>query len=212
MRKVVLGLIVALTPGEAAAEEQQPTCEAWDVEYALNENLTLVDTPMGKGDGLYHVGPGSTVLRFDPSGNVKMLSYAMRESFKIHIRFLLSTTDVVVDSRSRVTPNTCGVAAEGRLTGNKIVWTTKVRGHRADGTVNCSGTCGKFGAPPEGPSGLEIPPHDVVFKPFELSKDQKTFEMQSTFVSKTELPKQTAYIALSGREVRRTCVQPKPCP
>jgi hypothetical protein len=45
----------------------------------------------------------------------------------------------------------------------------------------------------------------VRFHAFDFAPDRKTFTMGSTFVTKTESPKQTAHIQLSGREVRRTC-------
>ena len=44
----------------------------------------------------------------------------------------------------------------------------------------------------------------------EYSSDMKTFTMSSTFVASTDSPKQTSHLALSGREIRRTC-EPKAC-
>jgi len=87
----------------------------------------------------------------------------------------------------------------------------EVRGYRTDGTLECEGSlCGKFGAPPPGKSELHIPPGPVDFKPFEFAPDRATFTMARAQVSKTEMPKQTGFLALAGRETKRTCVTTKP--
>ena len=84
---------------------------------------------------------------------------------------------------------------------------------RTDGTLFCDGSfCGKLGARPPGRSVFAIPPHPVAFKSFQFSADMTTFTMASTFVSKTDMPKQTAHLAIAGRELRRTCVQKRGCP
>lgn len=204
---------VALAP---SADAQAPACAAWEVEYALSANLRLSDTPLGQGDGVYPIGPGRVVLRFEdaaghPGGRVQMQSYEMREHFTVQSKALVWTTTVVTDTRTGDTPDACGVAAEGRLAGNLLGWSTPVRGYRTDGTLTCDGSmCGKFGAPPSGQSPLHIGPAPVPFEPFEFAADTKTFKMAPTFVAKTEMPKQTAHLALSGREVRRTCVAAAP--
>ena len=36
--------------------------------------------------------------------------------------------------------------------------------------------------------------------------------MDSTFVAKTDMPKQTGFLTLAGREVRRSCIPVKRCP
>jgi hypothetical protein len=155
------------------------------------------------------------VLRFDdvggkPGGNVKMLSYTMREAFTIKTKALFFTTTVVVDSRTRIAPDVA--PAEGKLAEGKVVWSSKARGYRTDGKLTCDGSlCGSFGAPPPGTSALHLPPTDVQYSPFVMSPDLSRFTMQNTFVSKSKMPQQTAFIALSSREVKRTCV-PKPAP
>lgn len=175
---------------------------------------------MGKGNGTYKIGPGTALLHFDdqggqPGGHVRLISYTMKEQFTITAKTLGFTTTVVTDSASRATPDKCGVAADGTLSpDDKVVWSTKVHGYRTDGTLDCNGSlCGTFGAPPSGKSELHIGPSEVQFRPFEMSKDLKTFSMPYTFASKTKSPQQTAYVAVSGREVKRTCVPaPKQCP
>jgi hypothetical protein len=124
---------------------------------------------------------------------------------------LFFTTTVVTDTQSRATPDTCG-AANGSLAGTTLRWSTPVRGYRTDGKLTCQGSlCGSFGAPPEGTSGFRVAAHPVTFRSFEMSDDLHRFTMPLTFVSKTEHPKQTAYLTLAGTEVRRSCVATPPC-
>jgi hypothetical protein len=59
---------------------------------------------------------------------------------------------------------------------------------------------------------MHIAPHPAQFKPFAFSPDMKTFTMPSMFVSKSDSPRQTAHLVLSGREMRRECVPPPSCP
>lgn len=209
--------LLTLGPTDATADDPPAACAAWDVEYNLSARLELDDTPMGEGDGVYPIGPGHVVLRFEdkdgqPGGNVNMLSYAMREHFVIKSKTLFWTTTVTTDSRTRVTPDVCSSAAEGTFADHTLVWKTPVRGYRTDGTLECDGSlCGKFGAPPPGKTELHIGPGPVAFSRFEFAPDRATFTMAKTQVSKTEMPKQTGFVALAGREAKRTCVPTKPC-
>ena len=211
---VVAAKAVALAPLTSA--QPQP-CGAWEVEYVLSANLQLSDTPMGKRDGVYPVGPGRVALRFEdrdgqPAGRVTMTVYEMRENFTITTRALFWYATVATDATTRATPGTCGVVAEGTLTGSKVGWSTPLRGYRTDGTITCDGSlCGKFGAPPLGRSELHIGPGPVQLSSFDFARDLKTFTMQNTFVSKTDTPMQTAHVALAGRELRRACVPVTPC-
>ncbi len=211
-----VAVAVALAPA-ASADAPPAGCTGWKIEYALAANLQLGDTPFGQGDGVYAIGPGRTVLLFEdrdgqPGGAAAMTSYEMRESFTVKSRTLFATTTVVTDAQTRATPDACGVAASGKLKGTTLAWSSPLAGYRTDGTLTCEGSlCGKFGAPPRGTSELHMGPGPVAFGAFELSKDLKTFTMASTQVAKTEAPKQTAHVTLSGREMRRTCVQPPSC-
>lgn len=209
------GLALALASAPASA--QPLPCDGWEVEYALSANLRLSDTPLGQGDGVYSIGPGRVVLHFDdrdgqPAGHARMLSYDMREHFVITSKALLWTTTVTTDTKTRDTPDACGVAAEGALSGGTLTWSGPVRGYRTDGALTCDGSlCGKFGAPPPGQSPLHIGPGPVQFGAFVFGRDIKTFSMAETTVAKTEMPKQTAHLVLTGREMRRSCVQAKAC-
>jgi hypothetical protein len=186
-------------------------CTAWQHDYALSAKLTLSDTPLGAGDGVYAIGPGEMTLRFEdrsgkPGGRAQMLAYKMRDYFEVKTRALFFTTTVTTRTHTRATP-VGGVAAEGKLSGRRLDWTSKVRGYRTDGYLICEGAlCGKFGAPPAGRSELHIGPNDVQFSGLSFSADLKRLTMPSTFVSKTKSPKQTAHVELSGREVRRRAV------
>jgi hypothetical protein len=205
---------VAIVPASATAPPSP--CASWEVEYALAANLRLQDTPLGQGDGVYGIGPGRILLRFEdrdgrPGGRVVMKSFDVTERFTVTTKTLLWTTTVVTDARARATPNACSIA-EGVLRDESLQWTSPVAGCRTDGTLTCEGTfCGKLGAPPSGVSELHIGPTPVRFQPFAYAKDMKTFTMTYGFVAKTDTPKQTAYMALAGREVRRSCAIDPPC-
>jgi len=200
---------VALLSASAFADATP--CPASESEYTLAANLQLSDTPMGVADGVYPIGPGKTVLRFE-GRNVKMLSYTMRESFTVRTKVAFWTTTVKMEAQSTATPNACSIAAEGTLHGRTVHWRTPVSGYRTDGTLTCSGSfCGQFGAPPPGQTPLHIGPAPATFGDFVFAPDFKTFTMASTPGVKTEMPKQTSSVSNSGREVRRTCVSVQPC-
>ncbi len=215
------GALVAATAlvlgPHAAAEPASDSCDAWQMEYKLSGRLRLDDTPMGAGDGIYNIGPGKLALRFDnrsgePGGRVQMLSYEMHDHFVVVSKVIFWKTTVTTDTHTSVATNACGVAARGVLSGRTVGWSSKVTGYRTDGTLDCDGSmCGKFGAPPPGKSQLHLGPSDVQFKPLKLSKDGKTFTMAETFVSRSDMPKQSAYIALAGREISRKCVKVAAC-
>ena len=208
-----VGVATALAPAQvrAQADAGPAACGAWDLEYGLSGNLELSDTPLGQGDGIYPVGPGSIVLRTDdvagkPGGRVRVMSYEMHEVFKVVAKTLFWATTVNTNTTTRAVGEPCA-ASEGELVGTALRWNRPLPDVRTDGTLLCDGSfCGKFGAPPAGPSEIHLPAHPSSFKTFQFSADMRTFTMASTFVSKTDAPKQTAHIALSGRELRRSCV------
>lgn len=212
-----LGLSVPASPVRAQTPAAPAPCDGWQVEYALSASLELTDTPLGQGDGIYPVGPGSMSIRFDnvdgqAAGRAKVISYEMGEAFKVVAKTLFWATTVRTDTSTRTNPIRCG-APEGLLTGTTLGWSRALAGVQTDGTLFCEGSfCGKFGAPPAGQSALHVPPQPVWFKAFQFSTDHRTFTMPSTWVSRTDSPKQTAYLALAGRELRRACVQVPSCP
>jgi hypothetical protein len=213
------GVAFVLSPSGARAQGDgtPAACAGWQVEYTLSGSLQLTDTPLGQGDGVYPVGPGSMILRFDdagakPGGRATLVSYAMHEGIKVTAKTLFWATSVTTSSTTRATPDPCG-PPEGLLTGSTLAWSLPVPGVRSDGTLFCEGSfCGKFGAPPPGQSELHLPARPVLFKSLQFGPDLQTFTMASTFVNKSDTPKQTAHLALAGREVRRACLPVKPCP
>jgi hypothetical protein len=206
---IVAAVVAALAaaPGSAAADA--PTCSAWDVEYAVNGNLKVTDTPLGAGDGVYPVGPGRVVIRFEdrggqPGGHAKLTAYTIHEHLTVTSKALMFNATVVTDTQSKVGD---GVATEGNLVDHTLSWGAPVRTYRSDGTLTCDGNlCGKFGAPPPGSSEVHMGPRTVQLAPFQFAADFKTFSMNYTQTSQSDSPKQTTFSAISGRETKRTCV------
>ena len=217
VRLVLVGLLVVASAPRNAAAEETPACSAWDIEYALAGTLRLTNTPFGRANGVHKVGPGTTVLRIVPistgESRVSMLSYSMAQSFTVVATAFFKTVTIVTASTTRATPDSCGIAAEGVLKDGNVMWTTSVRGLRTDGSLTCHGkSCGSFGSPAPGTRPIQIGPEDVRVRPFELTADYETFTMPYTLAVKTESPKQTSFLALTGRAVKRTCVPaPTPC-
>lgn len=217
MRRLAILLFPAAAIVPALAQADEPTCNAWDVEYATNGTLRISDTMMGAGNGVHAIGPGKLVLRYDdvghqPGGAVKLVGYELRVRFTVDAHVLGLGTTVTTDSMSKTTPNACGVSANGTLGQDRVVrWWTPWSGVRADGYQICSGSmCGKLGAPPSGRSELHAPPHPVMFNPLVFSADMRTFQMP--YVVTRRSSKDTAGMTLAGRETRRTCVRVAPCP
>lgn len=203
-RLAFAALVVTAALAPQARAEEPAACTVVDVEYALGANLELTDTPMGQGNGTYPIGPGSATVRF--AGNdAKLVAYRMRESFRVDASAVFWKTHVTTDSNTTVVADPAGVVAAGSLAGRTLSWNSDVKA-RTDGTVTCDGSlCGKFGAPPPGTTPLHIPLHDVHFRPWTFSADMRSFTMPRTWMSQSEMPKQTGFIQLAGREVRRTC-------
>src|SRR5215472_3483749 len=115
-------LALPVTPRQARAQDAA-ACDAWDVEYLLAANVRLSDTRMGAGDGVYPIGPGKLVLRVDArSGATRMIDYQMKDTFTVVAKTLFWGTRVTNDTWTKVTPNSCGVAAEGVLRERTLRW------------------------------------------------------------------------------------------
>ncbi len=203
-----LSLALATTSTPADAEE---ACAVSDVDYDVVGNLLIKDTQFGAANGVYRMGDGRLRLRFEKGADgatrtTHLMSYDFDNHFTVKASFAAWSTAVETQSRTTVA-NECGGAAKGQFDGGNVVWSTPVDGYHSDGSLACSGNvCGKFGAPPAGTSPL----HEsaaVTFSPFHFSPDGKTFTMEYTRVSHSDSPRQTAYLSLSGREAKRTCVQ-----
>jgi hypothetical protein len=213
-RLALFGATAALAVAtDGAASAQGSICPVWEVEYALTGELRVTETPYGLANGAHKVGPGKMVLRFEPGGHVSLLSYSMQQAFGVEISAFFSTMTIRAETTTRATPDACGVAAEGNVKDTNVVWSTLVRGVHTDGTLTCDGSrCGSMGAPAPGTGTVKVGPNDVRVRPFEFTRDWKTFTMPFTFAVKTDTPKQTSFLALTGHEAQRTCVAlPQPC-
>jgi hypothetical protein len=201
---------VALSTTGARADDP-PSCSAWDAEYGLSASLKITDTTMGAGDGVFPVGPGRAVVRFDnvngaPGGHARLTSYTMHEHVTVTSKAAFWSATVTTDTNSRAD----GTSDEGSLQGSTLTWSGPMRGYTTDGKMNCGGSLGgKFGAPPPGDSTVHLPARPIALAPFQYGKDMKTFAMTFVQVSQSDgssSPKQTSFEAVSGREVKRTCV------
>jgi hypothetical protein len=217
MRRILgLGIVFALAvASRPARSDDVPRCTHWEIEYDLTGTLRISNTMMGAGDGTHMVGPGKLVLRFDdvdgqPGGNVAVVSYEMATRFTVDAHFLGIGTTVANDTLTKSTANGCAAVAKGFIGDDRIIrWQTSWTGIRTDGTLTCSGTCGRFGAPPRGKSEMHMAPHAVAFGAFAFTASRTAFYMSYAVVDQTS--NDTASLSISGRETRRSCVCPPAC-
>jgi hypothetical protein len=204
------GAAVALGTADPAVAADESACAVHDVEYSVVANIIVRDTPFGAADGAYSLGSGRMKLRLDEragDGPVRMMSYDVINHLTVEAKVAMLSTKVVTESRTAATRDACEGTAQGVLRDGVLTWTTNVAGYHSDGTMECSGSmCGMFGAPPKGTSPLhEI--RVIRFKPFTFSPDRATFTMPYTLASKSDSPKQTTYLSLSGRRIMQSCVR-----
>jgi hypothetical protein len=213
VRRGAAGVVAAVvtlgvTPRSACADESE--CAVKDIQYDVSANLKVTDTPMGAGDGVYHVGPGTVVLRFDERPErraVKLLAYGLRQNFTVVAKALFWATRVTTAVELRAGSGSRTPVAEGRLVNHTLSWNGSVDAVRSDGTLTCEGSmCGKFGAPRSGKSEVHTGPTSLELKPFEFGADRSTFTMGFALLSASDAPKQRTLVAMAGREVRRACV------
>jgi hypothetical protein len=200
--------------GADGLQAMPPDCGSWTADYLLAARLRLADTPFGAGDGVFDIGPGRLRIRVTQDGapatppKVELLTYEMREHFAVSSSVLFFHVTVTTRTETRVTPDARGVVATGALRGREIVWSTPVRGYRADGTLHCEGSgCGMSGAPPKGTSEFHLAPGPVQFSRFVFgSASLDTLHMDPTKVAHTEVPQQTAYVTFAGRRTALQCI------
>ncbi|HEY3351815.1 MAG TPA: hypothetical protein VGQ83_01080 [Polyangia bacterium] len=215
----------AITPasfsGQPGATQpaSAPACGSWIIEYAIGPGtaLKITDTMMGAGNGTHAVGPGTAKVRVDVgvdgqpgAGGAQLLELELTTRFTVNAGALGFKTRVATDGAVRFTPDRCGVIARGAFDGAKITWSERARGYRSNGTLNCSGTCGRFGAPPPGRSQSRTGPYAVQLKPFTLGDGLHHLTMPFTQVEHTSSPKQTSLLRLNGQETGRHCAPPPP--
>lgn len=218
VRQVIFASSVALSAGilagtaEPAAAAEDNACPVSDVEYAVDANVRVSNTPFGAADGSYSLGSGKMRLRVGDEGgrtSVKMMSYDIQNHLTVEAKVALVSTKVVTTSQTSTERNVCEGSAQGSLHDSTLTWDSGVRGYRSDGTLECSGSmCGKFGAPPKGTSPFHDAPAAIKFNPFTFSADRSTFTMPYTLVSKSDSPKQTTYLTLTGHRVKQSCAAP----
>src|SRR5580658_3583712 len=210
-----MAALVAVTTGSSNVAAADESCAVSDVDYTIVGNLFVKDTQFGAANGQYPLGIGKMRVRFETGADgtpahVKLMSYELDNHLTIKASFALWWTRVETRSRT-VAADTPDGAAQGVLRGSDVVWSTPIAGYHSDGSLQCEGNvCGNYGAPPPGSSALHEAFSDVVFKPFHFASDGKTFTMEFSKVSHSESPKQTNFVALSGREAKRVCVTNAP--
>ncbi len=196
----------------AALQTQPSTCEEWVADFSLAARLRLADTPFGAGDGTHDIGPGRLRLRFsrtpDPAvSKVDLLAYEMHEKIVVKSGVLFVHATITTQSDTRATPDERGIIATGVLRDRELRWSSPVRGYRTDGSIHCEGSgCGLSGVPPSGTTPLHVPPHAVQFATFVFdSAARDTLRMSEAKVAQTDMPKQTAFLVLSGRRMTPPC-------
>lgn len=209
----LVGAAPVAEPVRGPAPANPAHCPNWVAEYALAARLRLTDTPFGAGDGVYDIGPGRLKIGFSSSPeantlNARVLAYEMRNSFTVESHVMFIRAKVTTRAESRATPDARGVVATGTLTDQQLTWSLPFHGHRTDGTLFCEGLgCGFPGIPPSGQSPLHIPPSPVKFGRFSFdSPNLLVFRMDYVKVAHTEMPRQTAFVSISGRQTSRECV------
>jgi hypothetical protein len=206
-----LGAVLMGNVQPARAAEDN-ACLVSDVEYDVAASVVVRNTPFGAANGVYAMGSGKITLRIaDQPGHeaVKLMSYELVNRLTVDAKVAMLSTRVVTASRTSTARDACEGSAQGTLRDGTLTWDSKVTGYRSDGTMECSGSmCGKFGAPPEGTSPFHDAPAAIRFSPFTFSADGSTFTMPYTLVSSSDSPRQTTYLGLSGRRVKRFCAAP----
>ena len=218
LRNLVVSIAIA-TFGALAAETGQPAgaaeedaCAVSDVEYNVVASVVIKNTVFGAANGVYPMGAGKITLRIAEHaglGTVKLMSYELTNRLTVDARVAMFSTMVVTASHTSAAHDVCEGSAQGTLNNGTLTWNSKISGYHSDGTMECSGSmCGKFGAPPGGTSPFHDTPKVMRFSPFSFRPDRSTFTMPYMLVSKSDSPKQTTYLALSGRLVKHACAAP----
>jgi hypothetical protein len=188
-------------------------CVVWDATYALSGTLRISDTPMGAGDGVHAVGPGTMVLRFDDGGgaapgHVEIRSFELLEHFALEPKSFLVSAQIITHVMARATADESGAIASGTVSGDAIQWDSPMRGYHTDGALQCTGSlCGNFGAPQPGRTPLHGAPRPVRLAPFRFKASGLTFQMPFVLVSQDKSPPQKSLLALAGRAKSWVCAQ-----
>jgi len=162
-----------------------------DVEYAITGDLDL-HVPMNHGTHTVALGPGKIVLRFH-GNEVTLVTYEMHESFTIGGRVGPISTSVATEANV-----TAHAVMHGTLDGNVVRWREPLRGMHTDGTLTCSGFCGKFGLPPHGTSPFHVGAADQTFNAFVFDPEMKTFTMAKVSGARPDTSSMATAFTLRG--------------
>jgi hypothetical protein len=208
---VALAMLAALTfcRASVAAGAQESACRVFDDEYRVVESVLVKDTLFGAADGVYPLGSGTLRLRMEAQAGqqaVKLMSYEFASRLTVESKIPVFSATVVTESRASAGLGSAQGSADGTLRDGTLTWATPITGYHSEGSIACSGMmCGRFGAPPRGMSPIPDSPATVRFDPFRFSADGATFTMPYALVSRSTSPRQSTYMAMSGRRVRRSC-------
>jgi hypothetical protein len=199
-----IGVVIVSSAGPADAEEDG-SCRASEEEYSVVASVAVRNTLFGAANGVYAMGSGKLTIHKDDHA-VKLTSYELTNQLTVRARVAMLSATVVTVSRTTTDGDCCHGSARGTISGDTLTWISTVSGYHSEGSLTCSGSmCGTFGAPATGTSPLHDRPGGVTFNPFTFASDGSTFTMPYVLVSQSSSPRQTTYLALSGRRVRRTC-------
>lgn len=191
-------------------------CETWVVEYDLSQDaqFEIRNTPFGRGDSTEDIGPGSLRLRFPDAdgalgtGEVTLLEYRMEMEFTV--------ADVATDITVEAGPDECGVAT-GDYDGDRIAWTSPIRGYHSFGSVTCNAgevVCA-FADLPDGEPDPRDGTTDQDLMPFAFTSSTSTVPPNGFVMDWVEIPNDDAgdtFLRFVGREITRTCVRAPSCP
>ena len=207
----VIAALSFCTP-QPAARAADTGCRFSDDEYRVVESVWVADTVLGAADGVYPLGSGTMRLRVEERPGprpVKLMSYEFASRLTVEARIPILSTTVVTESRASAGPDSLEGVAEGTLHDGTLTWSTVIAGYHSEGTIACSGMmCGTFGAPPRGRSPIPNAASSMRFDAFTFSADRTTFTMPYMLVSRSTSPRQSTYMAMSGRRVRHLCATP----
>ena len=209
---VAIFAALAFRAARPAAGAEEGGCPFADDEYRVVESVWVKDTLFGAADGVYPLGSGTMRLRVEEGTGprtVKLMSYELVSRLTVEARIPIFSTTVVTESRATAGLDSHDGVADGTLQGGKLTWATAIAGYHSEGTIACSGLmCGTFGAPPRGRSPIPDPPASMQFDTFTFSPDGTTFTMPYMLVSRSTSPRQSTFMAMSGRRVRHACATP----
>lgn len=198
---------------EGTSESRAGAPGHWDLRYRLGvgTRFRISQTTLGAGDGVRELGPGTLVVRLLDSGGrpgpgrAELRELAITTRFSVGVGMLGLRADV--ETRARSWHDGKAPFAVGHFDGKRVRWSGPAQRYTARGTAECAGLlCGRFGAPPAGPSPVGTPPHAVNYADFVFTPEQRTLTSDYVKVSESASPRQLTELRLAGTLERRTRV------